>query len=324
MAQTFGRSRSVLCDVFLHVLNELYDRWNPLLYFNTNLVAKNIDRYCAAINSRGAQTSRVFGFIDGTKLQVCRMGPSGNGDNDQKEINSGHKRRHPPNYQPVTPPEEPSTQLQHQPEGKKHETKLRRQKRPRHPNYPNAHIYPQNETESDPEDTIAKRGQSAEKDKQRKKAQKESKKPSSQGPQWPKQKFKGAKTRTAPRKEKAPSKRPAPPPATELTHPIRETNRQRPYIRRNQISQDWDQKQPTQQIQKETKQIEDTKQPEWQGQLKSSENTLEYHHKQRHAQKSTRNTENRRQCCHHGDKRALKGRSPKQNKPKDETRTTNP
>ncbi|ETV69684.1 hypothetical protein H257_14547 [Aphanomyces astaci] len=127
MAQTFGRSRSVLCDVFLHVLNELYDRWNPLLYFNTNLVAKNIYRYCAAINSRGAQTSRVFGFIDGTKLQVCRMGPSGNGDNLQKEIYSGHKRMHCLNYQAVTAPDGLCIHFFGPVEGRRHDTKLLRE-----------------------------------------------------------------------------------------------------------------------------------------------------------------------------------------------------
>ncbi|ETV83408.1 hypothetical protein H257_04141 [Aphanomyces astaci] len=41
MARTFGRSRPVLCDVFLHVLNEIYDRWNHLLYFNYKLLQRN-------------------------------------------------------------------------------------------------------------------------------------------------------------------------------------------------------------------------------------------------------------------------------------------
>ncbi|ETV87345.1 hypothetical protein H257_00955 [Aphanomyces astaci] len=103
-------------------LNELYDRWNPLLYFNTNLVAKNIHRYCAAINSRGAPTSRVFGCIDGTKLQVCRIGPTGNGDNLQKEIYSGHKRMHCLNYQAVTAPDGLCIHFFGPVEGRRHHT----------------------------------------------------------------------------------------------------------------------------------------------------------------------------------------------------------
>ncbi|RHX97754.1 hypothetical protein DYB25_011899 [Aphanomyces astaci] len=67
MTKTFGRSRSALCDIFMHVINELYAQWGSLLYFNQKLVAKNIDRYCSAIASKGVPLSNVFDFIDGTK-----------------------------------------------------------------------------------------------------------------------------------------------------------------------------------------------------------------------------------------------------------------
>ncbi|KAF0709720.1 hypothetical protein AaE_012792 [Aphanomyces astaci] len=124
MAQTFRRSRLVLCDIFPHVVNELYKRWNPLLYFNTNLVAKNMERYCAAINTRGAPTTRFFGFIDGKKLQVCRIGPTGNGDNLQKEIYSGHKRMHCLNYQGVAAPDDLCVHFFSPVEGRRHDTTL--------------------------------------------------------------------------------------------------------------------------------------------------------------------------------------------------------
>ncbi|ETV90675.1 hypothetical protein H310_14569 [Aphanomyces invadans] len=89
MSRTFGRSRSVLCDVFLHVLNEIYDCWGHLLYINYKLVQRNIDQYCAAIQRKGAPTNRVFGFIDGTKVQTCRISAINDGNNLQKEIYSG-------------------------------------------------------------------------------------------------------------------------------------------------------------------------------------------------------------------------------------------
>ncbi|KAG9402460.1 hypothetical protein AC1031_007073 [Aphanomyces cochlioides] len=46
MSSTFGRSRSALCELFVHVINELYDRWAPLLlYFNEKLVRRRLDQY---------------------------------------------------------------------------------------------------------------------------------------------------------------------------------------------------------------------------------------------------------------------------------------
>ncbi|ETV82890.1 hypothetical protein H257_04665 [Aphanomyces astaci] len=55
----------------MHVINELYAQWGSLLYFNQKLVAKNIDRYCSAVASKGVPLSNVFGFIDGTKRIHC-------------------------------------------------------------------------------------------------------------------------------------------------------------------------------------------------------------------------------------------------------------
>ncbi|KAF0715765.1 hypothetical protein AaE_011259 [Aphanomyces astaci] len=49
MSRTFGRLRSSICYVFLHVVNLLYNLWDRVLYFNKSLVVKNIDRYCAAV-----------------------------------------------------------------------------------------------------------------------------------------------------------------------------------------------------------------------------------------------------------------------------------
>jgi hypothetical protein len=105
MSRTFGRSRSALCDVFLHVLNEIYDHWNHLLYFNYKLVQRNMDRYCAAIQRKGSPSASVFGFIDSTKIQVCRISAVNDGIDLQKEIYNGHKRVHCLNYQAVTVPD---------------------------------------------------------------------------------------------------------------------------------------------------------------------------------------------------------------------------
>ncbi|ETV91407.1 hypothetical protein H310_14074 [Aphanomyces invadans] len=105
MSTKFGRSRSSLCEIFLHVINELYDRWGSLLYLNKKLLAQNMDRYCDAVTAKGALLSNLFGFIDGTKLQTCRISSTGSGENLQRQVYSGHKRIHCLNYQAVTAPD---------------------------------------------------------------------------------------------------------------------------------------------------------------------------------------------------------------------------
>ncbi|ETV96241.1 hypothetical protein H310_10425 [Aphanomyces invadans] len=71
MTKTFGRSRAALCEIFAHVVGEIYDRWKSLMYFNDRLVRENMDTYCQAVHAKGAPLSNVYGFIDGTKLQTC-------------------------------------------------------------------------------------------------------------------------------------------------------------------------------------------------------------------------------------------------------------
>ncbi|ETV78082.1 hypothetical protein H257_08290 [Aphanomyces astaci] len=127
MTKTFGRSRSSLCDIFLHLVNELYARWGSLLFFNKKLVAKNIDRYCAAVASKGAPLSNVFGFIDGTKVQTCRITATGDGSNLQKQIYSGHKRIHCLNYQAVTAPDGICVHFFGPIEGRRHDTTMLRE-----------------------------------------------------------------------------------------------------------------------------------------------------------------------------------------------------
>ncbi|ETV91409.1 hypothetical protein H310_14076 [Aphanomyces invadans] len=105
MSTTFGRSRSSLCEIFHHVIIKLYDRWGSLLYLNKKLLAQNMDRYCDAVTAKGAPLSNVFGFIDGTTLQTCRISSTGSGENLQWQVYCGHKRIHCLNYQAVTAPD---------------------------------------------------------------------------------------------------------------------------------------------------------------------------------------------------------------------------
>ncbi|ETV69901.1 hypothetical protein H257_14500 [Aphanomyces astaci] len=127
MTKTFARSRSDLCDIFMHVINVLYAQWGSLLYFNEKLVAKNIDRYYSAVASKGTPLSNVFGFIDGTKIQTCRITATGDGANLQKQIFSGHKLIHCLNYQGVTAPDGICVHFFGPVEGRRHDATMLRE-----------------------------------------------------------------------------------------------------------------------------------------------------------------------------------------------------
>ncbi|ETV65063.1 hypothetical protein H257_18150 [Aphanomyces astaci] len=101
-------------------------RWNKLLYFNYKLVSRNIDDYCAAIARKGSPSQNVFGFIDGTKVQVCRISATMDGNNMQKEVYSGHKRVHCLNYQAVTAPDGICVHFFGPAEGRRHDTTMLR------------------------------------------------------------------------------------------------------------------------------------------------------------------------------------------------------
>ncbi|KAH9110824.1 hypothetical protein AeMF1_014509 [Aphanomyces euteiches] len=126
MTKTFGRSEASLCDIFLHVVKLLYSQWKDLLFFNRKLVQNNVDRYCQAITAKGAPTTNVFGFIDGTKVQICRIKSTGNGDNLQKQVYSGHKRLHCLSYQAVTVHDGICVHFFGPVEGRKHDTSMLR------------------------------------------------------------------------------------------------------------------------------------------------------------------------------------------------------
>jgi len=105
MMRLFGRSRESLADIFLHLIHTIYDTWQDNIFLHKGLLVANMDRYCDAVAAQGSPLARVYGFIDGTKLQTCRIGATHDGVNLQKEIYSGHKRMHCLNYQAVSAPD---------------------------------------------------------------------------------------------------------------------------------------------------------------------------------------------------------------------------
>lgn len=126
LTKTFGRSRSALSEIFLHVIDEIYNRWHGLLYFNTKLIQRNMDKYCQAIANKGSPISTIFAFIDGAKLGTCRISSTGNGQNLQRQIYSGHKRFHCLSYQALTAPDGICLHFFGPIEGRRHDTTLLR------------------------------------------------------------------------------------------------------------------------------------------------------------------------------------------------------
>lgn len=58
--------------------------------------------YATAVKKKGAPLNECIGFIDCTKIQMCR--PGGRGAN-QRSVHSGHKKMHCISYQTITTPD---------------------------------------------------------------------------------------------------------------------------------------------------------------------------------------------------------------------------
>lgn len=98
----FSMFSSQLCEVFWEVLRMLLRTRSHLLSIRPGLLRNRARTYAAAIHSLGAPLDRCVGFIDCTKVKMCR--PSGP-NIDQRCCYSGHKRFHCLNYQTLSTPD---------------------------------------------------------------------------------------------------------------------------------------------------------------------------------------------------------------------------
>ena len=131
MALLFGKSTGFLCDVFNTTLDMIYSKTKTLLYFNKQLLTNRMDEYCRAVHDAGSPLQCVYGFIDGTKMQTCRIKSTEatREFNLQKHIYSGHKRVHCLNYQAVTTPDGLALHFYGPIEGARHDITLLRESR---------------------------------------------------------------------------------------------------------------------------------------------------------------------------------------------------
>ncbi|EQC24845.1 hypothetical protein SDRG_15498 [Saprolegnia diclina VS20] len=129
MMSTFGRSRPQLCRIFYYVVDLIYRTWWDIIYFAKVVDRQRIQAYAEAIHRRGAPTTNVFAFVDGTKVPTCRISAASAPEPDmnlQRLIYSGHKRRHCLVYQGLTAPDGLCIHVYGPVEGRRHDTTVMR------------------------------------------------------------------------------------------------------------------------------------------------------------------------------------------------------
>ncbi|KAG2810160.1 hypothetical protein PC116_g6673 [Phytophthora cactorum] len=106
MMRRFGCSTSALSRLFSHMVRYVCDKCQDIIYFHKRICADRIRMYCDAVYECGAPMNNVFGFIDGTKIPVCRPSSRpGKCEDLQKQVYSGHKRVHCMNFQAAVTPD---------------------------------------------------------------------------------------------------------------------------------------------------------------------------------------------------------------------------
>ncbi len=97
MAPYFGHSESDCSLIVNNMLADVHHHFSYLIS-DVNQPWMDHEHYCAAVSRRGAPVDNIYGFIDGTLRQICRPGQK------QREMFSGHKRRHGLKFQHVMLP----------------------------------------------------------------------------------------------------------------------------------------------------------------------------------------------------------------------------
>lgn len=77
----------------------LYSKYSNILYFDSERIFQNLERYAERINNKGGSLLNCVGFIDGTVRPICRP------TNNQRDYYNGHKRVHSLKYQAIMFPD---------------------------------------------------------------------------------------------------------------------------------------------------------------------------------------------------------------------------
>ena len=99
----FGMRLPILSEVFWEVVIHFVDNWGHVLSsFRADLMNESVERYAKSIRQQRSLLTHCVGFIECTKIEMCR--PGGPGVN-QRACYSGHKRFHCLIYQTITTPD---------------------------------------------------------------------------------------------------------------------------------------------------------------------------------------------------------------------------
>lgn len=100
LASLFGRTPSAVSEIGNYTLVWLYEHWEGLLLFDTLGLSSRAADFSAAVKAKSdGAVDGVIGFIDGTGRPIARPVV------DQREVFSGHHRRHELSYQAVVNPD---------------------------------------------------------------------------------------------------------------------------------------------------------------------------------------------------------------------------
>ena len=121
----FGMRSSALSEVFWEVVQKSNTSKRHLICgLRSELLQERAAMYADAIHSSGAPLDSCVGFIDGTKIKICRPGGA---SSLQRACYSGHKRMHSLVYQTITTPDGLIFSLYGPQEGRRHDLTLFRQ-----------------------------------------------------------------------------------------------------------------------------------------------------------------------------------------------------
>ena len=97
LAPYFGRSVPECSLIVNNMLADVHHRFSYLMS-SVSQPWMDHEKYCAAVVQKGAPVNNIFSFVDGTLRHICRPGQN------QREMFSGHKRRHGLKFQHVMLP----------------------------------------------------------------------------------------------------------------------------------------------------------------------------------------------------------------------------
>ncbi|ETV75853.1 hypothetical protein H257_09828 [Aphanomyces astaci] len=111
------------------VITEMRDRWKRTIYFAIDTVETRLQLYANAIANKGSPVACLFGFIDGSKFETCRITQTSASafPDMQRYVYSVHKRRHCLNFQAITAPDNLCIHFWGPLEGARHDTTLLRE-----------------------------------------------------------------------------------------------------------------------------------------------------------------------------------------------------